>query len=166
MQPDFKALAERGRLMFCDLREADDAAHNRRIATAGLPHPSPLQARLAAAMRVPPSQGMLQDEAHCEALGHAFRSARGTPTRVARQSQAGNTAADWGEIIAALNPGAARSRSATSPTDPNLGWSSIISQVEREQTQSNSVSSGASSKADRDWTEIIRGMNAKVGASA
>jgi len=121
-------------------------------------------ARPASAMQVTPTragrQGMLQDEAYCEALGQAFRAARGTPAR-AGQSTA-NAAAPWSEIVAKVQ-GERQTNSTASTSDDPHGWSSIISQVEREQTQTNSLSSGASSEADRSWTEIIRDMKAKHG---
>jgi hypothetical protein len=76
------------------------------------------------------------------------------------------TDASWTDVIAEQNLGASHAPRPTPQMDSNHGWDAIVAGVEREQTQSNSVSSGASSKADRDWTEIMSRMNAQNGAGA
>jgi hypothetical protein len=128
--------------------------------------PAPdLAARLESPMRstppLPVRPSLLEDPDHLDALFKAVRAGR---SRAAGQSSA-NTVAPWSEIIAKVQERGQTSSIASTSDDPH-GWSSIISQVEREQTQSNFAASGATSEADRSWTEIIRAMNAKVGASA
>jgi hypothetical protein len=148
MEPNFEELTLRGRLILSDVRAAEDA-----------------EARPASAMQVTPTRagrhGMLQDEAYCEALGHAFRSARTTPSRAGRQSQS-EIDASWGTVIAELNLGASHARPASQEAD-NFGWGSIVEKVQAEVKQTNFATTTSPSATDASWAEVIAKAKAERG---
>lgn len=168
--PNYKELALEGKFLLLDVKQAAAAEHNRRSAhvVAALSAPTAPAAQLASFNVFDHRDGHIigavkaigdRFVAH-DIDGRAVAECR-TAHEAIRAIEQAATDASWASVIAEAGHGR-NDRPQTSQTDDNNGWPAAIARAQAEQPQF--AASGATSEADRNWTEIIRGI--QNGASA
>jgi hypothetical protein len=164
--PNFKELALEGKFLLLDVKQAESAEHNRRSGHIAATRPAPTAPAATLASfnvfdhrdghvigQVKSNGGRyVAHDAADQTLG-SFRTAH-EAMRAVEQSA---TDAVWASVIAEQNLGAGHAPRPTPQMDPNHGWSSIISQVEREQTQSNlAVSASGQQSENHGWGDVLK----------
>ena len=185
MEPNFTELAERGRRLFCDLREADDAAHNRRSAAVSVaptvppapPQRPPAQAAGARPAPTAPAATLASFNVFDHRDGRPIGEVKAVGARFVAHDIDGRAVAEchtvleamraveqaatdamWTDVIAEQNSAARHATRQTSPTDSNHGWNAIIASVGLEQS-----ASGASDVVGNGWDSVLADMKAKHG---
>jgi hypothetical protein len=185
MTPNFTELAERGRLLFCNQREADDAERSAAVSAAPTVPPAPPQqppAQVVATRPAPTAPAATLEsfrifdrrDSHpigsVKVIGNRFVAHDVTGQVVAechtaheamRAVEQSETDAMWATVISEAGHGR-HARRPAAPED-NHGWPAAIARAQAEQSNSASSASGQQAEIDEMWTEVITKANAGRG---